>query len=59
MKLSNRKLLAGNHLMWSYLTLGTLLHGQTMLRKLESAYNSLTIGPTVMGCETNVLEIMD
>ena len=59
MKLSNKKSFVGNHLMWSYLTFGPILQGQTMLRKLESAYNSLIIGPTVMGCETNLLEIMD
>ena len=34
--------------------LGSLLQGQMRLAKLKSAYNSLTIGLTVLGCETGL-----
>ena len=34
--------------------LGPLLQGQTRIAKLKSAYNSLIIGPTGLGCETNL-----
>ena len=33
--------------MWSDLTLGPLLQGQTMIATLKSAYNLLIIGPRV------------
>ena len=35
-----------------------LLQGQTRTAKLESAYNSLIIGPRGLGCETNLKEVM-
>ena len=38
--------------------LGPLLQGQTRIAKLKSAYNSLTIGPRGLECETNLQEIM-
>ena len=38
--------------------LGPLLHGQTRIAKLKSAYNSLIIGPRGLQCETNLYEIM-
>ena len=31
-----------------------LLQGQTKIAKLKSAYNSLTIGPRGLQCETNL-----
>ena len=34
--------------------LGPLLQGQTRITKLESAYNSLIIGPRGLQCETNL-----
>ena len=34
--------------------LGPLLQGQTRIAKLKSAYNSLIIGPTGLGWETNI-----
>ena len=34
--------------------LGPLLQGQMMIEKLESAYNSLIIGPRGLQCETNL-----
>ena len=34
--------------------LGPLLQGQTKLAKLKSAYNSLVIGPGVLGCKTDL-----
>ena len=34
--------------------LGPLLQGQTRIAKLKIAYNSLIIGPTGLGCQTNV-----
>ena len=37
--------------------LGPLLQGQTRIAKLKSAYNSLIIGPTGLGCQTNLYEI--
>ena len=45
MKITSRKSWAANLLMWSDLTLGPLLQGQTKRAKLKSAYNSLIIGP--------------
>ena len=33
--------------------LGPLLHGQTRIAKLKSAYNSFIIGPRGLQCETN------
>ena len=38
----------------SRLDLGPLLEGQTRIEKLESAYNSLIIGPRGLQCETNL-----
>ena len=38
--------------------LGPLLQGQTRIVKLKSAYNLLIIGPRVLGCETDLQEIM-
>ena len=40
---------AGNHLVWSDLTLGPLLQGQTRIPKHKSAYNGLIIGPRGLG----------
>ena len=34
--------------------LGPLLQGQTKMRKFNSAYNSLIIGPRGLQCETNL-----
>ena len=34
--------------------LGPVLQGQTRIAKLKSAYNSLTIGPRGLQCETNI-----
>ena len=34
--------------------LGPLLQGQTSIAKHKSAYNSLIIGPTVLGWYTNI-----
>ena len=34
--------------------IGPLVQGQTMIAKLKSAYNSLTIGPRGLQCETNL-----
>ena len=34
--------------------LGPLLQGQTRIAKLNSAYNSLIIGPRGLQCHTNV-----
>ena len=34
--------------------LGPLLQGQTSIAKLNSAYNSLIIGHTGLGCQTNL-----
>ena len=45
MKPTCRKLYAANLLMWSDLTLGPHLQGQTRIAKHKSAYNSLIIGP--------------
>ena len=44
-----RKSWAGNLLVWSDLTLGPLIQGQTRTAKLKSAYNSLIIGPRCLG----------
>ena len=38
--------------------LGPLLQGQRRIAKLESAYNSLIIGPRGLQCETKLSEIM-
>ena len=38
--------------------LGPLLQGQTRRAKLKSAYNLLIIGLRMLGCETNLYEIM-
>ena len=38
--------------------LGPLLQGQTRIAKLKSAYNSLVIGRTGLGWQTNLQEIM-
>ena len=37
---------------------GPLLHGQTKIPQLKSAYNSLIIDPRGLQCETNLKEIM-
>ena len=44
--------------MQSDLTLGPLLQGQTSIAKLKSPYNSLSLGPRGLQCETNLEEIM-
>ena len=44
-----RKSWAGNLFVWSDLTLGPLLQGQTRIAKLNIAYNSLIIGPRGLG----------
>ena len=54
MKPTYRKSWAGNLLMWSDLTLGPLLQGQTRIAKLKSASNSLIIGRRGLQCETNL-----
>ena len=38
--------------------LGPLLQGQMRTAKLKSAYNSLIIGPTGLGWQTNIKKIM-
>ena len=38
--------------------LGPLLQGQTRIAKMKSAYNLLIIGTGVLGCETDLQEIM-
>ena len=38
--------------------LGSLFQSQTKIDNLKSAYNSLIISPTVLGCETDLKEIM-
>ena len=53
-----RKSCAGNLLVWSHLTLGPPLQGQTRIAKLKSAYYSLIIGPRGLGWYTNIEEIM-
>ena len=40
--------------MWSDLTLGPPLQGQTGIAKVKSAYNSLIIGPLGLQCETSL-----
>ena len=50
---TNRKSWAGNLLVWSDLIWGPLLQGPMRLAKLKSAYISLIIAPTSLGCETN------
>ena len=52
-----RKSWAGSLLMWSDLTFGPLLQVQTRIAKLKS-YNKLIIGPSGLGCETNLWKIM-
>ena len=49
-----RKSCAGNLLVWSHLTLGPPLQGQTRIAKHKSAYNSLIIGPRALGWYTNI-----
>ena len=49
-----RKSWAGNIFMWSDLTLGTLLQGQTRIAELKSAYNLLITGPRGLQCEANL-----
>ena len=44
-----RKSWAGNLLVWSHLTLGPSLQGQTRIAKGKSAYNSLIIDPRGLG----------
>ena len=44
-----RKSWAGILSVWSDLTFGPLLQGQTRIAKLKSAYNSLIIGPRGLG----------
>ena len=48
-KPSYRKSWAVNFLVWSDLTFGPLLQGQMRTAKLNSAYNSLIIGPRGLG----------
>ena len=50
--------MAGNLLVWSDLTSGPLLQGQTRIAKLKSAYNSLIIDPRGLQCETNSYKIL-
>ena len=38
--------------------LGPLLKAQTRIAKIESAYNSLILGPRGLVCEANLLEIL-
>ena len=38
--------------------LGSLLQGPMRVAKLKSAYNPPIIGPSVLGCETDLKEIM-
>ena len=57
-KSTYRKSWVGNLLVWSDLTLGPLLQGQTRITKLKSAYNLLIIGPRGLQYETNFYEIM-
>ena len=38
--------------------LGPLVQGQMRIAKLQSAYNSLIMGPRGLQCETNLWEIM-
>ena len=38
--------------------LGPLLQGQTRKAKLKNDYNSLIIDPRVLGCETDLQEVM-
>ena len=54
--------LVGN-MVWKYsdvfrFDLGSLLRGKTRIAKLKSVYNSLIIGPRLLGCETKLQEIM-
>ena len=52
MKPTCRKSWAGSLFVWSDLTLGPFLQGQTRVAKLKSAYNLLIIGHTGFGSET-------
>ena len=45
---------AGNLLVWSHLTLGPPLQGQTSIAKLKGAYNSLIIGRRGLGWYTDM-----
>ena len=54
MKPTHRKSWAANVLMWSDLTLGPLLQGETRIAKVKSAYNSLIIGPRGLQCQNNL-----
>ena len=38
--------------------IGPLLQGQTFVPKLKSAYNSLIIGHRVLGCKSDLQEIL-
>ena len=38
--------------------LGSRLQGQTRMAKVKSACNSLIIGPRILGCETDLQEVM-
>ena len=40
--------------MWSDMTFGPLLQGQTRIPKLKSAYNSIIIGPRRLEWKTNL-----
>ena len=44
--------------MWSDSILKPLLQGQMRVAKLKIAHNLLIIGPRVLGCETDIYEIM-
>ena len=48
-KTTYRKSWAGILLVWSDLTLDPSFQGQLRIAKLKIAYNSLVIGPTVLG----------
>ena len=55
MKPTYREPWAGNHvLMWSALTLGPLLQGQTRIAESKSAFYSITIRPRGFQCETKL-----
>ena len=54
MKPTYRKSWAKNLLMWSDLTLGPLLQGQTTIAQLKSADNLVIIGPRGLQYEINL-----
>ena len=54
MKSTYWKSWARNLVMWSDLSLGPILQGQTGIAKFKSPYNSLIVGPRSLECETNV-----